>query len=72
MIQVFEYIVKIYGQLDRNNCEYDRKDAIFRKKRLAEMRYEKLKKEAYETRESESWNEYAEEEKKQEIEEQER
>ena len=32
MMQVFEKIVKIYIQLDRNNCEYDKKDAIFRKK----------------------------------------
>lgn len=44
MMQVFEEIVKIYIQLDRNNCEYDKKDAIFRKKRLAEMRYKKIKK----------------------------
>ena len=51
MIQVFEEIVKIYIQLDRNNCEYDKKDAIFRKKRLAEMRYKKLKRDLYNSKE---------------------
>lgn len=52
MMQVFEEIVKIYIQLDRNNCEYDKKDAIFRKKRLAEMRYKKLKRDLYNSKES--------------------
>ena len=62
MMQVFEEIVKIYIQLDRNNCEYDKKDAIFRKKRLAEMRYKKLKRDSYNSKESQSWNEFEDEE----------
>lgn len=72
MIQVFEQIIKIYFQLDRNNCEYDKKDAIFRKKRLAEMRYEKLKKDSCDSKESQSWNEFEAEEKIEDVEEQER
>ena len=72
MIQVFEQIVKIYFQLDRNNCEYDKKDAIFRKKRLVEMRYKKLKRDSYNSKESQSWNEFEDEEKIEDTEEQER
>ena len=72
MMQVFEEIVKIYIQLDRNNCEYDKKDAIFRKKRLAEMRYKKLKRDSYNSKESQSWNEFEDEEKIENVEEQER
>ena len=63
MIQVFEKIIKVYYQLDKNGCDYDRQDAMFRKKKLAEMRYKKLKKEEAESRESESWNEFKEEER---------
>ena len=72
MMKVFEKIVKIYIQLDRNNCEYDKKDAIFRKKRLAEMRYKKLKRGLYNSKESQSWNEFEDEEKIEDVEEQER
>ena len=72
MMQVFEEIVKIYIQLDRNNCVYDKKDAIFRKKRLAEMRYKKLKRDSYNSKESQSWNEFEDEEKIENVEEHER
>lgn len=70
MIQVFEKIVKIYCLLEKNNYVYDKKDAIFRKKKLAEMRYRKLKKDAYESKDSQTWNEYEIEEKAKDIEEQ--
>ena len=70
MIQVFEKIVKVYHQLEKNNYVYDKKDEIFRKKKLAEMRYRKLKKEAYESKDSQSWNEYEIEEKAKDVEEQ--
>lgn len=70
MIQVFEKILNVYCQLEKNNYEYDKKDAIFRKKKLAEMRYEKLKKDDYESKDSQSWNEYEIEEKTKDLEEQ--
>lgn len=70
MIQVFEKILNVYCQLEKNNYEYDKKDAIFRKKKLAEMRYEKLKKDDYESKDSQSWNEYEIEEKAKDLEEQ--
>ena len=45
---------------------------ILRKKQLAEIRYEKLKREHIEARESESWNEFEKDEEQEELEDEER
>lgn len=55
-------IVKIYQELKGIGLKYDEKDIVFRKKQLAELRFKIQKKEHMESHESESWNEFEEEE----------
>ena len=62
MINALSKIVDIYENLKRSGYDFDEKDMNFRKKQLAEMRYKKLKREHMETKESNSWNEFEEEE----------
>lgn len=61
-IKVLEEIVKVYGELITDACDYDEKDYMAKKKELAEIRYKMKKQEHMESLESQSWNEYKEEE----------
>lgn len=61
-IKVIESIIEVYDALKIDACDYDYSDYMSKKKELAEIRY-KLKKEQYmNSQESQSWNEYKEEE----------
>ena len=61
-IKVLEEILKVYGELKTDACDYDEKDYIAKKKKMIEIR-DKIKKQEYmESLESQSWNEYKEEE----------
>lgn len=61
-IKVLEEIIKVYGELRIDACDYDEKDYMAKKKELAEIRYKMKKQEHMESLESKSWNEYKEEE----------
>ena len=49
-------------KIEKSGLEYDKKDMILKKKQLAELRFEIQKREHMESHESESWNEFEEEE----------
>lgn len=61
-IKIVEYIIKVYDELRIDACDFDYNDYINKKKELAEIRYKLKKKEHMESKESESWNEYRNEE----------
>lgn len=61
-VKILEEIVKVYEELRIDACDYDEKDYIAKKKKMVEIR-DKIKKQEYmESLESQSWNEYKEEE----------
>ena len=68
-IKVLEEILKVYGELKTDACDYDEKDYMAKKKELTEIRYKIKKQEHMEPKESQSWNEYKEEEQIEEDEE---
>lgn len=68
MIRWLSNIVELYEKLRKSGFDFDEKDMIFRKKQLARIKYKKLEREYMESKESESWNDYREEEKKEENE----
>lgn len=70
-IKVLEEIIKVYGELKIDACDYDDKDYIAKKKELADIRYKIKKQEYMESLESQSWNEYKDEEKMEDDEERE-
>lgn len=70
-IKVLEEIIKVYGELRDDACDYDEKDYMTKKKELAEIRYKMKKQEHMESLESKSWNEFKEEEQIEEDEERE-
>ena len=72
MLVAITSIVELYEKLQKCGYDFDEKDMILRKKQLAELRYKKLKREHMETQESESWNEFEENEKQEELEDEER
>ena len=61
-IKVIEEIIKVYGELRLETCDYDEKDYQDKKKELAEIRYKMKMQEHMESLESQSWNDYKEEE----------
>jgi len=61
-VKVLEEIVKVYGELKIDACDYDEKDYMVKKKELAEIRYKMKRQEHMESLESQSWNEYEDEE----------
>lgn len=61
-VKVLEGIIKVYGELRIDACDYNDKDYIAKKKELANIRYKIKKREHMESSESQSWNEYKEEE----------
>ena len=61
-VKVLEEIIKVYGELKTEACDYDEKDYMAKKKELAEIRYKIKKQEHMESLESQSWNEYRDEE----------
>lgn len=67
-IKIIESIINLYDELRIDACDYDFSDYMSKKKELAEIRYKLKKKEHMESKESESWNEY----KNEELEEEER
>ena len=72
MIEALLKIVELYEKQKKSGLDYDEKDMIFRKKQLAEIKYEKLEREHIETKESESWNEFKKNEEQEELEDEER
>lgn len=67
-IKIIESIINLYDELKIDACDYDFSDYMSKKKEMAEIRYKLKKKEHMESKESESWNEY----KNEELEEEER
>lgn len=61
-VKVLEKIIVVYGELRTDACDYDEKDYMSKKKELAEIRYKMKKQEHMESLESQSWNEYKDEE----------
>ena len=61
-IKFLEEIIKVYGELRTDACEYDEKDCVSKKKELAEIRFKIKKQEYMKEVESQSWNEYEQEE----------
>ena len=61
-VKVLEEIIKVYGELKTEACDYDEKDYMAKKKELAEIRYKIKNQEHMESLESQSWNEYRDEE----------
>ena len=61
-VKILEKIIVVYEELSIDACEYDGNDYIAKKKELAEIRYKMKKQEHMETLESQSWNEYRDEE----------
>lgn len=65
-IKVLSEIIKVYDRLGMNVYDYDENDCKAKKKELVEIRYKIKKKEYMEELESQSWNEYKEEEQEEE------
>lgn len=63
-LHVLEELANDFETLDLQSFDYNEKDYMFVKKQLAELRWELLKKDHMESMDSESWNEYEEEEKR--------
>ena len=63
-IKILEKIIEIYETMKIELLEYDTKDYLDKKKQLANLRYEKLQEEHRNSDEFQSWNEYREEEEK--------
>ena len=57
-------LIKILDTMKTELLEYDAKDYLDKKKQLANLRYEKLQEEHRNSDEFQSWNEYREEEEK--------
>lgn len=70
-VKVLEEIIVVYGELKSEACDYDENDYMAKKKELAEIRYKMKKQEHMESLESQSWNEYKDEEQIEEDEERE-
>lgn len=68
MLKTLTNIVELYGKLKDSGYDFDEKDMILRKKKLAELKYEKLKREHMNSKESDSWNEFEKEEEEKEEE----
>lgn len=66
MLDALKNIVELYETLKRSGYDFDEKDMILRKKQLAELRYRRLKQEHMESIDSESWEEYQNEENEEE------
>ena len=71
-IEALSKIVELYEKQKESGLDFNEKDMILRKKQLAEIRYEKLKREHIESKESESWNEFEKDEEQEELEDEER
>lgn len=61
-VKVIDEIIKIYEKLRVEACEYDEKDYIAKKKELEEIIYKRKMEEHMDSLESQSWNEYKDEE----------
>ena len=72
MIEALSKMVELYEKQKESGLDFNEKDMILRKKQLAEIKYEKLKREHIESKESESWNEFEKDEEQEELEDEER
>ena len=72
MIEALSKMVELYEKQKESGLDFNEKDMILRKKQLAEIKYEKLKREHIESKESESWNEFEKNEEQEELEDEER
>ena len=66
MLDALKNIVELYETLKRSGYDIDEKDMVLRKEQLAELRYRRLKQEHMESIDSESWEEYQNEENEEE------
>ena len=66
MLDALKNIVELCETLKRSGYDFDEKDMVLRKKQLAELRYRRLKQEHMESIDSESWEEYQNEENEEE------
>ena len=63
-IKILEKIIEIYDMLKTELFEYDVKDYLDKKKQLVNLRYKKLQEENRNSDDFKSWDEYREEEEK--------
>ena len=61
-VKIIEKILRIYDELRIEACDYDENDYNAKKKELLDIRYQIMKEQYMEDKESESWNEYRNEE----------
>lgn len=61
-IRIIEKILEIYDKLRIEACDYNENDYKAKKKELLNIRYKIMKEKYMEDKESESWNEYRNEE----------
>ena len=66
-VKVIEKIVEVYDKLRIDACDYDINDYRAKKEELLQIKYEIMKEDYMESKESQSWNDY----KKEELEEEE-
>ena len=62
-IKILKKIIDVYKELKVDACDYDEKDYISKKKELEEIRYRIKEQEHIKSTESQSWNEFEEEER---------
>ena len=67
-IKILKEIIDVYKELKVDACDYDENDYICKKKELEVLRYRIKEQEHIESIESQSWNEFEEEEKDEERE----
>lgn len=61
-VKIIEKILKIYEALRIEACDYDKNDYNEKKKEFLDIRYKIMKEKYMEDKESQSWNEYRDEE----------
>lgn len=61
-VKIIEKILRIYEALRIDACDYDKNDYNKKKKELLDIRYKIMKEKYMEDKESQSWNEYRDEE----------
>lgn len=71
-MKVLEKIIYVYDELKKEFYDYNDSDYFIKKEELKKIRFQIKKEEYMNSKESQSWNEYREEELKEEIEDEER
>ena len=63
-MKILEKIVEIYATLKTEACDIDEKDYLSKQKELVNLRYKKMQEKHKQETESQSWQEFQEEEQK--------